>query len=184
MRPHRKTPQPLLPQRIIQKHLIHNQRQPMPNTDRLQPMPILGPSRMSRRIVRMHHHNRLRPRPDPLLQLPKVDPPPMVIKQRIRPQPHVLQIRQKIKQRITRLRHQHLVPRIAQQPEQIPIPFARTRRQHHRIRINLRPMVARSTPPPPHAPTASPEDPDHRSTRRHSPAAQESPRHHTQTHTP
>ena len=71
-------------------------------------------------------------------------------------QPHVLQVRQKIEQRIARLRHQHLIPRIAQQPKQIPIPFARTRSQHHRIRINISPMVSvvptHSLPSRPHPP--------------------------------
>ncbi len=141
MRPHRKTRQPNLTQRIVQKHLIHDQGQPMPQADLLQPHPLRGTGSMSRRIIRMHHHNRLRPWPNPPLQLRKIDPPPIVVKERISPQTHILQIRQKIKQRITRLRDQHLIPRIAQQPKQIPISFTRTRSQHHSIRINPNPTI-------------------------------------------
>ena len=89
----------------------------------------------------MHHHHRLRPRPNPLFQLRKIDPPPMVIKKRIALQPHILEVRQKIKQRIARLRHQHLIARVAQQPEQIPIPLAGARRQHQRSRVNTCPVV-------------------------------------------
>src|ERR1700677_1560045 len=144
MHPRSKTLQPTFSynpaQRIVQKNLIDDQRQPMPRANLLQPRPLPCSSRMPRRIVRMHHHNRLRPRPNPPLQLRKVDPPPIVIKQWIRPQSHILQIRQKIEQRIARLPHQHLIPRIAKQPKQIPIPFTGTGGQYHRIRIDTSPM--------------------------------------------
>jgi hypothetical protein len=40
------------------------------------------------------------------------------------------------------LRDQHLITRIAQQPKQVPIAFTCTRRQHHRIRVDTRPMLA------------------------------------------
>ena len=130
---------PLQP--VIQKHLIHNQRQPMPRTQLLQLHALGSRRRMPGRIVRMNQHHRPRPRPDPLLQLGKVDPPAKVVKQRVIPQRHMVERRQKIEQRIARLRYQHLVARVAQQPKQKAISLACTRSQDHPPRVNLCTML-------------------------------------------
>ena len=48
----------------------------------------------------------------------------MIVDQRVRNELHVLQIGKKIKQRITRCRHQHLIARIAQQAKDERVGFA------------------------------------------------------------
>ena len=93
----------------------------------------------SRRIIRMDHHHAPRPRRHRLLQRRKIYLPAMVINQRIRNQPHILQIRQKLKERITRLRHQQLVSRVAQQAKHERIPLAGACGQNDLLRIHIDP---------------------------------------------
>ena len=139
---------------------------------------------MAGRIVRMHHQNRPGPRPNPPLQLREVNPPAKVVEQRIRLQPHIIQIRQKVEQRIARLRDQHLIARVAQQPEQ----EASTPRSCWSSAPGgpdrQPPRDPRSTRSPPPAPTASPEGPGHTPAPPRSAAAPESPPRHRQNHTP
>ena len=45
---------------VVQKHLVHNQRQPMLPANRCQFLRLPSLREMPRRIVRMHHHNRPR----------------------------------------------------------------------------------------------------------------------------
>ncbi len=69
-------------------------------------------------IVRMHHDNRPRPRRDPVAQRVEIQAPAMtsarIIKQWIRRQAHIIDGREQIKKRITRLGNQHLIARIAE----------------------------------------------------------------------
>ena len=89
----------------------------------------------------MHQHNRPRLRRDRAPKSLRLDLPSVVIYQRRSLDPHIIQHCQKIKQRISRLRHDNLLPRIAQQLEQKAVRLARARRQHHPLRRNCHAMI-------------------------------------------
>ena len=128
--------------RIVQKHLVDDQRQSV--LARTASRAVCAPHRriISRRIIRMHQHNRARSFSNRSPKCVEVDRPrmrrnsnapdprkPRIIAQWILPQLHRIQSRNEIEQRIARPRDQHLISRIAQQPEQIAVGLARARRQ-------------------------------------------------------
>ncbi len=134
----RKTPRLMPSKSVIQKNFIDDERQPVLLANPLQLPPLRLLCKVPRRVVRMHHRNRLRPRRHPRPQLRKINLPPVVVHQRIRHQPYIFDLRQKIEQRIARLSDQHLVARIAQQAEQPAVRFARAGRQKNPFRPGLR----------------------------------------------
>ena len=101
----------------------------MPHTERLQPFPLARAGPVSRRVVGMHHQDRSCPRRNRPLQLAEIDPPAVIVKQRVGSQPHIIHIGQKVEERVARLRHQHLVARVAQQAKQKAIALACACRQ-------------------------------------------------------
>ena len=102
-------------QRIVQEDLIDNQRQPVPHADRFQSLALAHAGPVARWIVRMYHQDRSCARRNRPLQFALVDPPAVIVKERIGPQPHIVQIGQKVEERVARLRHQDLVAWVAQQ---------------------------------------------------------------------
>ena len=103
---------------IVQKNLIHDQRQPMFRADLLQDRPLRGLGVVPSRIIWVHQRNRSSPQSNPLPQRSRIKMPTVVVKERISDQTNIVQIGQKIKERIARLGDQHLIARIAKQPKQ------------------------------------------------------------------
>ena len=93
----------------------------------------------------MHHDDGARPLRDPLTKRMQVQVPAMtaarIVQKAIRHQLHVIDRREQIEERITRLRNQHLVPRIAEQPEEPAISLARAGGEKDLLCINPRAVV-------------------------------------------
>ena len=85
----------------------------------------------------MHHDDRSRARRDRLLQRVKIHLPAMVVDERIPRRLYVLNVREKIKERIARRGNQNLVPVIAQQPKRVRIGFARARGQENVVKVDM-----------------------------------------------
>ena len=87
-------------------------------------------------IIGVDQRNRARPRGNPLPQRRRVQMPAIVVKERVRDQPNIVQIGEKIEERIARLRNQHLVPRIAKQPKKVAVSLAGAGCQEEVLRID------------------------------------------------
>ena len=110
-------------QKKIKKYFVRNQCQLARGTDGVQLLRFCTLRKMPGRIIGMHDDDPARPRRDRLLQCVKINLPAMVINQRVPHQLHVLDVRQKIKERITRRRSENFVAGIAQQAKHIRISF-------------------------------------------------------------
>src|SRR5713226_4137684 len=93
---------------------------------------------MSSRVVRVDHDHAPRPRSDRLLQTVKINLPPVVVNQRIAHQLHILNVRQKSEQRVTRRGNQQFIPGITKQAKNEGVRFARAGSQHHILGGNRR----------------------------------------------
>src|SRR2546427_12739487 len=74
---------------------------------------------------------------DRLLQRRQIDLPSVVINQRVRDQRHVLQIGEKIKQRVTWLGYENFIARIRQQPKDVRISLTSAGSEDQVLRINF-----------------------------------------------
>ena len=104
---------------------------------------------MARRVIRVNHHDRACARGHVLPQRVQVETPAMVsvktstrvIQQRVRYELHIVNRRQQVEERITGLRDQHLVARIAEQPEEPAISLAGAGGEHNLFHVDARAMI-------------------------------------------
>ena len=121
---------------IVKKHLIHEQRQPVLTAQSFDRGPLLGPGEVPSGIVGVDDGNSARVRGvHAAAQRLEVNVPAMIVEKLIRNQLHIIQLRQEIEQRVARLPNQHLVPGIAQQPEEEAVGFAGTGGEKDLLRI-------------------------------------------------
>ncbi len=113
----------------------------MTQTELLKSLSLFGSSAMASGIVRVHQHDCSGPRSNASFELRKIDPPAVIVEERIRTKSHVFQLRQKVEERIAGLRHQDLIASVAKQAEEIAISFTGARRQNHSIGIHLDSVV-------------------------------------------
>src|SRR5580700_10211875 len=109
---------------VIEKDLIHNQRQSLLTAKFFQRDSLTGLGEMTCGIVWVDHRNRSGARGHPPAQRLQVQMPAVIVEKLIRDQPHVVQPGQEVEQRVARLANQHLVPRIAEQPEEEAVGLA------------------------------------------------------------
>ncbi len=129
-------------QPIVKKHLIDDQRQPVLTAQAFDCSPLLGPGEVSGGIVGVDDRDRSSAGGDAAAQSLQVKMPAMIVEKLIGDQPDVVQTGQEIKQRIARLADQHLVPRIAEQPEKETVGLAGTGGEKDLLRIHAGSMVA------------------------------------------
>ena len=85
---------------------------------------------MAGRVVRVHQHNGPSLRGDRPSESLRLNLPALVVDQRHRPDPHIVQHCEEVEERIARLRDEDLAARIAQQPEEEAVGFAGAGGQH------------------------------------------------------
>ncbi len=84
----------------------------------------------------MHHEHGARAWRERGSQRVEIDLPAVIVEQRVRNQAHVRKIGEKLEQRVARSRNQNFVARLAQQPKNIAVAFARARGEHDIFRVN------------------------------------------------
>ena len=141
--------------RIVQKHLVHNQRkfELAANPRQLLRLPPLG--KVSRRIIGMHHHD------GPSLRR---DRPPQSLQSICQPSSYTSgaalmrtssSAGQEVEERIAGLRRQNFAARVAKQPEEKTVRLAGARGEHNLAGIEPRRRDPRNTGRQPRAPRAS-----------------------------
>ena len=73
-----------------------------------------------------------------LSQRVKIDLPAVIVEQWVGYEVHVLEVGEKLKQRIARFGHQNFIAGIAQQAKDVGIAFAGAGREHYRFRIDFK----------------------------------------------
>ena len=101
-------------QRVVQKNLIHSEREFMFAAECIQGIEFARVDIRSCRIVGMNDDDSPRPVRHRLLHGMKIHLPTVVVNERVRDQPHVLQISQKLEKRVARFRYQKLIASIAE----------------------------------------------------------------------
>src|SRR5258708_24237943 len=85
----------------------------------------------------MNDDDPTRARRDIMLQRMKIDLPSVIVKERIAHQADVLNLRQKIEQRITWRRYQEFIARVAERSKDVGIRFAGAGREENVLRRNV-----------------------------------------------
>ena len=127
---------------IVEKHLIHNQRQPVFPAQSFERGPLLIPGEMAGRIIGVDDRNRPGADGDPAAQRLEVKMPAMIVEKLIRNQPHVIQLGQEIKQRVPRLADQYFIPGVAEQAEEKTVGLAGAGGEKDLFRVDPGSMVA------------------------------------------
>src|ERR1700722_17616828 len=135
-------PTRLSSQPVVEKDLIHDQRQAVFATQCCQCVTVRWAREVSCGIVRVNDHDGPGVGRHAATQRIQVQMPAMIVKELIGHQPHIVQPGQKIKERVARLADQHLVAGIAEQAEEEAVRLAGASSENDLLRIDSRPMIA------------------------------------------
>ena len=101
-------------ERVIEKNLIDDEGESMPRADFPEPLPFRPGCRVAGGVIRMNQYDGAGPGADSPLKLCEVDPPAEVLENGVRLQRDVIEIGEKIKERVARLGHEDFVTGVAQ----------------------------------------------------------------------
>ena len=100
------------------------------------------PGEVASGIIGVHDDDGPGARGDAAAQRLEVEVPAMIVEKLVGNQPHIIQLGQKVEQRIARLANQHLVAGIAEQPEEKAVGLAGAGGEKDLFRIDCGSMVA------------------------------------------
>lgn len=96
---------------------------------------------MASGVIGIHQHNGLCTRGDPSLKLGKVDPPSVVVEERIGLEMYIFEVGEKVEEWVTWLSDEHLIASIAEQAKEIAITFTGAGRQEQGLRTDIGLMI-------------------------------------------